>query len=78
MGERSKISATTIRAVASENAGHPLDAERAQDYVQVFEPILEKMVALRQLPLKDIEPAVIFQPVETTKAAGPPSDGSRP
>lgn len=67
MGERRPIKADTIAAVAAENAGHPLDKARAAAYAEAFEPILQQLEALRRLPLKDVEPAVIFQPVEVAK-----------
>lgn len=64
MGERKPITAETVAAVARENAGHPLESERAAAYAAALEPILGMMEQLRALPLKDVEPAPVFTPVE--------------
>ncbi|TDI57374.1 MAG: hypothetical protein E2O93_04825 [Alphaproteobacteria bacterium] len=62
MAERRKITAATVSAVAAEIAGHPLDDDRASAYADIYESILQAMDQLRKLPLKDIEPAVVFCP----------------
>jgi hypothetical protein len=61
--KRESIRADTIQAVAAEYAGQPIDAERAEIYRAYLEPICEMYSNLRKLPLKDIEPGVIFRPV---------------
>ena len=63
MGKRKALTARTIAAVASEIAGHPLDDERAAAYAMAYEPILQAMEALRAMPLKNVEPAILFRPV---------------
>jgi Asp-tRNA(Asn)/Glu-tRNA(Gln) amidotransferase C subunit len=67
MGERKPVTAGTVAAMAAENAGHPLEPERAAAYAEALEPILQAMEALRALPIKDVEPAVVFQPVEVSR-----------
>lgn len=62
MGKRRTIVAETLSAVAAENAGHPIDDGRAADYAGVLEPILKMLDSLRALPLKDVEPALVFRP----------------
>lgn len=64
MKERETVTATTVAAVAAENAGHPLAAARAARYAQTLEPILQMIMSLRDLPLKDVEPACVFRPLE--------------
>jgi hypothetical protein len=64
MGKRTPITPATVAAVAAENAGHPLGPERATAYASALEPVLRQMQVLRALPLKDVEPAVVFRPVE--------------
>jgi hypothetical protein len=64
MGKRKPITPATVAAVAAENAGHSLEPERAAAYAAALEPILQQMQVLRVLPLKDVEPAVVFRPVE--------------
>ncbi len=61
--KRESIRADTIQAVAAEYAGQPIDKERAEAYRAYLEPICELFSSLRKLPLKDIEPGVIFRPV---------------
>jgi hypothetical protein len=61
--KRSPIRAETIQAVAAEYAGQPIDKQRADAYLGYLEPICEMFSGLRNLPIKDIEPGVIFRPV---------------
>ncbi len=67
MGKRSQLTAETVSAVAAQNAGHPLTAERAEGYATVMDGILQQLETIRALPLKDVEPAVVFQPVEAAR-----------
>jgi hypothetical protein len=62
MSRRSKLSAETVRSVSAENAGNPLNRERAAAAAEGLEPILQLIDGLRDLPLKNVEPAMIFQP----------------
>ncbi len=64
MGERKPITAETVAAGAQQNAGHALEPGRAAAYAEALEPILGIMEQLRALPLKDVEPAPVFTPVE--------------
>lgn len=70
MSNRSPITAETIMAVARENAGHPLTPETADSYVAALEPILGMMDGIRALPLKDVEPAPVFRPIEVKRHDG--------
>lgn len=63
--KRSPIRAETIQAVATEYVGQPISAARAKSYLDHMEPIWGMFSSLRELPLKDVEPAIIFRP--TTK-----------
>jgi len=67
MSKREPITAATLTAVARENAAHPLAAERAETYAAIMEGLLQQIDALRGLPLKDLEPATVFQPIEVAK-----------
>ncbi len=62
MSEREPVTTATVAAVAAQNAGHPLDAEQAARIAEALEPILQMIASLRELPLKDIEPAAVFRP----------------
>ncbi|MGR8950593.1 MAG: hypothetical protein ACU84Q_21330 [Gammaproteobacteria bacterium] len=62
MKRRTEMDAATISGVASRNAGHPLENERAERYTETMETLLQMMDSLRALPLKDIEPAIVFSP----------------
>lgn len=70
MGKREPITAETVAAVARQNAGHPLEPARAAAYAAALEPLLEQISTLRRLPLKEIEPAVLFRPIETPRRSG--------
>ena len=63
--KRNHIQVQTMQAVAAEYAGQPIDEQRAKSYLHYLEPICEMLSGLRELPLKDIEPAIIFRPIET-------------
>lgn len=67
MKTRKPVTATTVAAVAAENAGHPLAADRAARYAQTLEPIVNMIASLRELPLKDVEPACVFRPLEVLR-----------
>lgn len=67
MGKRRPITAKTVAAVAAENAGHPIDGDRAAGYAGALEPILQMIDGLRALPLKDVEPALVFRPEQSTQ-----------
>ncbi len=64
MSTRSPITAKTLQSVAAELAGQPIDAEKAAAHAEMFENIMQMVESLRSLPIKDVEPAVIFRPVE--------------
>lgn len=67
MGVRKPVTPETVAGMAAENAGHPLEPARAAEYAEALEPILQGMEVLRALPLKNVEPAVVFQPVEVRR-----------
>jgi hypothetical protein len=62
MGKRRPITAETVAGVAAQNAGHPIDGDRAAGYAGALEPVMQMIDGLRALPLKDVEPALIFRP----------------
>jgi hypothetical protein len=43
-------------------SGSPLDAQRLQEVLAAYAPILEEIARLRELDLQDVHPAVIFEP----------------
>ena len=64
MSARSPITPQTLKSVASELAGQPVSDEKAAMHAEIFENIMQMIATLRDLPIKDVEPAVIFRPVE--------------
>ena len=64
MSARSPITPKTLQSVAAELAGQPVSAEKAAAHAEMFENIMQMIESLRDLPIKDVEPAVIFRPVE--------------
>ena len=61
---RKTIRPETMRAVADEMADINLRGDELEARTAVMEALTESIAALRTLPLRDIEPAVVFQPVE--------------
>lgn len=43
-------------------SGTPLTAERLQEVLRAYEPILAEIAKLRALDLQNIHPAVLFEP----------------
>ena len=64
MNARSPITPKTLQPAAAELAGQPVSEEKAAAHAEIFENIMQMIESLRGLPIKDIEPAVIFRPVE--------------
>ena len=64
MSARSPVTPETLKSVADELAGQPVSAEKAAAHAEMFENIMQMIESLRELPIKDVEPAVIFRPVE--------------
>ena len=60
--KRPPIRTKTIQAVATEYVGQPISAARAKSYSGHIESIWEMLSGLRKLPLKDVEPAIVFRP----------------
>ncbi|MEO1194356.1 MAG: hypothetical protein AAFY02_21595 [Pseudomonadota bacterium] len=67
MSKRKPVTAETVAAVAADSAGHRLPPARVAAMTEMVEMVAQQMVTLRQLPLKDCEPAVMFRPIETPK-----------
>ena len=70
MTSRKPVEPKTLSAVASEIAGLRISADTAKSHAAILEPILQGIDGLRRLNLKNVEPAVIFHPVEGRKAGG--------
>ena len=64
MSTRSPVTAETLKFVSAELAGQPVSSEKAAAHAEIFENIMQMIESLRELPIKDVEPAVIFRPVE--------------
>jgi hypothetical protein len=61
---RKKISPATIEAVAGELAGLPLGRGRAKLHAEALQGLMNEIARLRELPLKEVEPAFIYRPIE--------------
>lgn len=61
MTSASPSTATPIDSIAS-LAGMSLDDERLQALLAAYAPILEEIAKLRELDLRDVHPAVVFEP----------------
>ena len=49
-------------------SGTPLDHERLQAVLAAYAPILEEIARLRTLDLRDVHPAVIYEPTAPYRA----------
>ena len=70
MSARSPLTPNGVQAVAAELAGQPVDSEKATAHAEVFENIMQMSETLRDLPIKDVEPAVVYRPVERGEGDG--------
>jgi hypothetical protein len=57
---REPVTRTTIQAVAAGLADVPAPPEKAESHAAVFEPLMAMIAGLRSLPLKEMEPAVLY------------------
>ena len=64
MTKRQGVRAVTVQAVAADYAGRPLSEERAAAFAKLLEGSQQQLAALRRLPLKNAEPAMVFRPLE--------------
>jgi len=60
MEKHSAITSSTLENFASQIAGLPITPDVAKGHAEALEPIMEAIATLRDLPLKKIEPALIF------------------
>jgi len=67
MTKRHEVRASTVEAVAADYAGRPLDRETAETFAKFLEANQRQLEALRRLPLKDAEPAMVFRPLEAKR-----------
>ena len=42
----------------------PISAERGEILAAAYRPILDMIMELRKVPLKDVEPAMVYAPLE--------------
>lgn len=70
MPPRKKITQATVKGVAGELAALPLAPRRAQLHAEVLEGLMSEIARLRELPLKDVEPAFIYRPLESKARSG--------
>ena len=64
MTRRHEVRPATVQALAADYAGRPLSDERAAAFAKLLEASQRQLAALRRLPLKDAEPAMVFRPLE--------------
>ena len=60
---RRPIRRETIEGVASEFAGQPIGSDRLEAYLGYLGPIYGLFDGLRSLPLKNVEPGIVFKPI---------------
>lgn len=52
----------TAHTLLARLSGTPLDSERLQAVLAAYAPVLEEIARLRTLDLRDVHPAVIYEP----------------
>lgn len=67
MTKRHEVRPETVQAVAADYAGRPQDAGRAAAFAKLMEGSHRQLEALRALPLKQVEPAMAFRPLEAPR-----------
>ena len=67
MPKRHEVRPTTVQAVAADYAGRPQSDESATAFAQFLDANQRQLEALRRLPLKGSEPAMVFRPVESKR-----------
>jgi len=63
MAARDELKVETLRALAAEIAGETYGPDQIATHQTVMTGVLDAIDKLRALPLKEVEPAVVFQPV---------------
>ncbi|TAM87416.1 MAG: hypothetical protein EPN41_07680 [Candidimonas sp.] len=64
MHRRTRVSAETLKRVSEQLAGIPVTSTLAEAHVDAIEALMRGVDDLRRLPLKELEPAVMFTPEE--------------
>tara|TARA_Y100001970_G_C14256363_1_gene875779 strand:- start:7308 stop:7529 length:222 start_codon:yes stop_codon:yes gene_type:complete len=67
--KRDDISDKAISVIASQIANIKIKENELTVRAEVMENLTESIAALRNLPLKDVEPAIIFRPILSEKRA---------
>jgi hypothetical protein len=62
--ERAAIRAQTLIRIGIEHAEMKLSEKKAKAHAGLYEELLSEIARLRTLPLKDVEPSMIFSPVQ--------------
>ena len=61
MTARRPITSRTLEGIASEIAELSIEPSMIKMHVEALQPLMETIAALRELSLKEIEPALIFK-----------------
>ena len=61
---RKLASKQTIKSISDEIADLPVSPEAIHEHLAVLNALLEGIDQLRALPIKEIEPAIVFAPIE--------------
>ena len=62
MTPRAPITPNAIQAIAAEVVGQPVTPTVAAELAAAFEPLMAMIADLRALPLKELEPPVLYRP----------------
>lgn len=62
MHSRSEIEPETLKRVAAQIAGIPIGDQVAAEHAVALEALMREIDGLRELPLKDVAPPLVFSP----------------
>lgn len=64
MTNRKPVARQTLAGIATELADIPVSDKALEGHLSALTPLMEEIDRLRALPLKDVEPALVYAPIE--------------
>ncbi len=64
MSNRKPVARQTLAGIAAELADIPVSDDALKGHLSALTPLMEEIDRLRALPLKDVEPALVYAPIE--------------
>ncbi len=64
MTNRKPVARQTLAGIAAELADMPVSDDALEGHLSALTPLMREIDRLRALPLKDVEPAPVYAPIE--------------